>query len=92
MSGIDFTPAVVIWVVLAIATLALALYRKLVSSGETDLIYLGPGEERHLPQQMELANKLKTIDHFGKSLTVITLAIGLIVSLVYLYRAFLVHN
>jgi hypothetical protein len=84
MSGIDFTPAVVIWVVLAIATLALALYRKLVSSGKRDLIYLGPGAERLLPQQVELAGKLKTIDHFGKSLTVITLAIGLIVSLAYL--------
>jgi hypothetical protein len=84
MSGIDLTPAVVIWVVLAIATLALALYRKLVSSGETDLIYLGPRQERHLPEQVALAGKLKTIDHFGKSLTVLTLTIGLIVSLAYL--------
>jgi hypothetical protein len=92
MTGINLTPAVVIWVILAIATLGLALYRKLVSSGEADLIHLGPGQERQIPGQVALADKLKTIDHFGKSLTVITLAIGLIVSAAYLYRAFLVHN
>jgi hypothetical protein len=92
MNGIDLTPAVVIWVVLAIATLGLELYRKLVSSGEGDLIHLGPGQERHISEQVVLEGKLRTIDHFGKSLTVITLTIGLIVSAAYLYRAFLIQN
>ena len=92
MNGINLTPALVIWMVLAVATLGLALYRKLVSSGETDLIQLGPGRDRHISEQVVLEGKLRTIDHFGKSLTVITLAIGLIVSAAYLYRAFLIHD
>lgn len=92
MADINLTPAVVIWVILAIATLGLALYRKLTSAAEEDLIHLGPGEERHIPEQVELANKLKVIDRWGKILTVITVAIGLAMAAVYLYQAFLVHR
>jgi hypothetical protein len=92
MVGINLTPAVVIWVVLAIATLGLALYRKLISASEEDLIHLGPGEERRIPEQVALAGKLKTVDHFGKSLTVITIAIGLGVAALYLYQALMIHK
>ncbi len=89
---INLTPAVVIWAVLAIATLGLALYRKLISAGEEDLIHLGPGEERHIPEQVVLATKLKAVDRWGKTLTVITIAIGLATAALYLYQAFLVHK
>jgi len=92
MAGITLTPAVVIWVILAIVTLGLALYRKLISAGEEDLIHLGPGEERRIPEQIALAGKLKAIDRWGKTLTVITVAIGLAMAGVYLYQAFLVHK
>ena len=34
----------------------LALYRKLISAGEEDLIHLGPGEERFIPGQIALAD------------------------------------
>ncbi len=92
MAGIPLTPAVVIWVILAIATLALALYRKLISAGEEDLIHLGPGEERHIPEQVALAGKLKAVDRWGKIMTVTSAFIGLAIAAVYLYRAFLVHK
>jgi hypothetical protein len=92
MAGINLTPAVVIWVVLAIATLCLALFRKLISAGEADLIHLGPGEERHIPEQMALAGKLKAVDRWGKILTVITVLVGLGMAAVYLYQAFLVNR
>jgi hypothetical protein len=92
MAGINLTPAVVIWVILAIATLGLALYRKLISASEEDLIHLGPGEERHIPKQVALESRLKTIDHWGKILTVITVLIGLVVAACYLYQAFLTHQ
>jgi uncharacterized membrane protein len=92
MADINLTPAVVIWVILAIATLGLALYRKLISSSEEDLIHLGPGEERHIPEQIALEAKLKAIDRWGKTLTVITVVVGLVMAAVYLYQAFLVHK
>jgi len=92
MANINLTPAVVIWVILAIATLGLALYRKLISAGEEDLIHLGPGEERRIPEQVALAGKLKAVDRWGKTLTVITVLIGLAMAAIYLYQAFLVHK
>jgi uncharacterized membrane protein len=92
MADINLTPAVVIWVILAIATLGLALYRKLISASEEDLIRLGPGEERQIPTQVALAARLKTVDRWGKTLTVITVAVGLAMAAVYLYQAFMVHK
>ena len=77
---------------LAIATMGLALYRKLISASEEDLIHLGPGEERHIPEQIALEGRLKTVDRWGKILTVVTVLVGLAVAAVYLYQAFLVHN
>jgi uncharacterized membrane protein len=92
MADFNLTPAVVIWVILALATLGLALYRKLISAGEEDLIHLGPGEERHIPEQVALEAKLDAIDRWGKILTVITVLVGLAMAAVYLYQAFLVHK
>jgi hypothetical protein len=92
MFGFNLTPAVMIWAVLAIATLALALYRKLVSASEEDLVHLGPGEDRQIPGQFALAAKLEGIDRWGKILTVITIAIGLAVATLYLYQAWLLHK
>ncbi len=92
MADFNLTPVVVIWAVLAIATLGLALYRKLVSASEEDLVHLGPGEERQIPGQVALATKLVGIDRWGKVLTVITIAVGFTVAALYLYQAWLVHK
>jgi hypothetical protein len=92
MAAINLAPAVVIWMVFAIATLGLALYRKLLSAGEEDLIHLGPGEERQIPGQVALDARLKAVDRWGKILTVITVAVGLVMAAVYLYQQFLIHK
>ncbi len=92
MFSFNLTPVVVIWAILAIATLGLALYRKLVSASEEDLVHLGPGEERQIPGQVALAAKLESVDRWGKILTVITIVIGLAIAPLYLYQAWLVHR
>lgn len=92
MADFNLTPVVVIWAVLAIATLGLALYRKFVSAGEQDLVHLGPGEERQIPGQIALASRLNGVDRWGKILTVVTIAIGLSVATLYLYQAWLIHK
>ena len=92
MFSFNLTPVVVIWAILAIATLGLALYRKLVSASEEDLVHLGPGEERQIPGQVALAAKLESVDRWGKILTVITIVIGLAIATLYLYQAWLVHR
>jgi len=92
MSEFNLTSVVLIWAVLAVATLGLALYRKLASANEEDLVHLGPGEERQIPAQVALAAKLEGIDRWGKILTVITMMVGLAMAALYLYQAWLVHK
>jgi len=81
------TPIVMIWVVLGIATLGLALYRKLISAHEEDVIHLAAGEERQIPAQKALAHRLEAIDRWGKILTVVTLLIGVAIGIAYMYQA-----
>ncbi len=81
------TPIVMIWVVLGVATLGLALYRKLITANEEDLIHLGPGEERQIPEQAALARKLEAIDRYGKILTIVTIALGVAIGIAYMYQA-----
>jgi hypothetical protein len=83
----NMMPIVMIWVVLGVATLGLALYRKLISANEEDLIHLGPGEERQIPEQVTLARKLEAIDRWGKVLTIVTVAIGVAIGGAYMVQA-----
>lgn len=82
----NLTPYVILWAVLGVATLALAIYRKLVMLHQEDeLVHLGAGEEKMIPQQVALAHKMDTVDKWGKTLTVLTVVYGLAMAAVYLY-------
>jgi hypothetical protein len=83
----NLTPFVILWSILALAVLGLALYRKLVANHEDDLIHIGPGEEKLIPQQVQIAAKLEVVDRWGKTLTVIVAAAGLLIAAAYLYQA-----
>jgi hypothetical protein len=83
----NIIPYVVTWCLLALAVLGLALYRKLASLREDDLIHIGPGEEKLIPKQVALFHKLEVVDRWGKTLTVIVAAGGLFLAVLYLYRA-----
>jgi hypothetical protein len=84
-----FTPYVILWSILALTILGLALYRKFVANREEDLVHLGPGEEKEIPKQVQLAVKLETVDRWGKTLTVVAAAFGLVLAAAYLYEAWL---
>jgi len=86
------TPLMIIWFIIGLATAGLALYRKLLSMREEDLIHLAPGEEKLIPQQVDMAHKMDVIDVWGKSLTAATVALGLVVGAVYLYHAWLINQ
>ena len=84
----NMTFAVVLWMVLGVATLVLAVYRWVLSSHyENDVIHLGPGEEKEIPRQASLALKMNSIDRWGKTMTVITAVLGLALASAYLYEA-----
>ena len=83
----NLTPFVILWSMLALAVLGLAFYRKLTANHEDDLIHVGPGEEKLIPQQVQMAAKLEVVDRWGKILTVIFAAAGLLIAAAYLYQA-----
>lgn len=80
-------PYVMLWCLLALVVLALALFRKLASMQEDSLIHIGPGEEKLIPKQVEMTHRLHAIDAWGKTLTVIVIAGGLLLAAIYLYKA-----
>lgn len=83
----NLTPFVILWALLGIATLTLAVYRKLVMLHQEDeLVHLGAGEEKMIPQQVALAQKMDVVDKWGKTLTVLTVVYGLAMAAVYLYE------
>jgi hypothetical protein len=84
----NLIPYIVLWSVLAVAVLGLALYRKLLTiHGDDELIHLAPGEEKLIPQQVALGNKLDFVDRWGKTLTISTAAFGLVIAAVFLFQA-----
>ncbi len=89
----NLTFVVAIWVVLGVATLALAMYRMFFAAhNEEDVVRLAPGEEAAVVKQTEVAKKLAQIDHWGKILTVITAVVGLGLASTYLYQAWSSQN
>jgi uncharacterized membrane protein len=74
-----------IWCAMAILVLSLAIYRKVVSDSQDDLVHLAEGEEKLIPQQVNVANKLSFIDKWGQTLTIVTVVFGLILGSIYLY-------
>ncbi len=50
-------------------------------------MHLGAGEEKEIPRQVLLAQRMGTIGRWGKTLTVITAVIGLGLATAYLYQA-----
>ena len=81
------TAFVIFWAILGTATLALALYRKFVSMREDDYLHLAASEERLIPQQVATFRKIGSIDKWGITMTIVTVALGLALAALYLYQA-----
>jgi hypothetical protein len=83
-----FTALMVLFLVLVVATASLALYRKFVTMREDDYVHIAEGEEKLIPQQLEVAQKIAALDRWGEILTVVTAAYGLVIGALYLYQRF----
>lgn len=77
----------VIWVAMAIATGALALYRKYVSREEVDVIHLRESESTVVSSQEAFAHRLEAIDRWGKILTIVLIAYGVVLACGYVVMA-----
>jgi len=78
-----------IWCLLAVVVLSLAGYRKLVARREDDLVHLGDSDAVLVDSQKSLAERLSSIDKWGKALTFVTLILGLVIASVYLYQGWI---
>ena len=77
-----------VWVVLGVATLILAIYRHILTvHNEEDVVHLADSEQAEIAKQTSLARRLKTIDGWGMSMTVVVTIIGLGLATAYLYQA-----
>ena len=84
----SITFIVAIWAALGATTLALAIYRMVfVAHNEEDVLRLGPGEEGAARAQVTVAKRVKGIDRWGETMTVIFAVVGLGLASMYLYQA-----
>ncbi len=74
-------------VLLVLATLALAAYRKFVTREEDDLVHLGEGSMQHAAKQEALARTLSQLDKFAKILVTVTVLYGLGLGATMIYQA-----
>jgi ABC-type uncharacterized transport system permease subunit len=82
------TPYIVLWSLLGLVVLGLALYRKLIMLHEEDeLVHIAESEQRLIPHQITLNEKIHKIDRWGEVLTVATVVCGLLIAGAYLWGA-----
>jgi hypothetical protein len=77
----------VVWAAMAVATIALAIYRKVIANHEDTTIHLTHGGGAVVDSQAAMAAKLGAIDKWGKALTVATFVLGVAIFCVYVYEA-----
>jgi len=82
-----YIPFVVFWVILALAVIGLIVYRRFVSADEDDMIHVSDAAGTATAHQVSVAAKLEQIDKWGKMLTVVTVAYGLILAAIYVYQS-----
>jgi len=85
--NINLLPFTVLWMVLAMVVVGLIFYRKWVARAEDDTLHVMDSEIGMISQQAFVAQKLESIDRWGKALTAIALVYGLVVGAGYVYQS-----
>jgi len=84
--NLNLFPFAVMWAVLALIVLALMVIRKKVAAGEDDTLHVMDGDAASIPRQQKIAHDLELIDRWGKALTVVAIALGLVVGGLFVYQ------
>ena len=80
----DLRPLIVLWGLLAASVLVLIVWRKTVARNEDDQVHLLHTEA--VPQQALVAQKLEQIDKWGKIVTAVTVAFGVLIAAIFVYQ------
>jgi hypothetical protein len=81
----NWTPYVIAWMCLGVATLGLAVYRKFLAMKEDDYIHIEEWKAGEVVKQETMAHKMRSIDRYGEALSVLTVLGGLVLGIAYLY-------
>lgn len=83
--NLNLFPFLILWGVLAVVVVALIVWRKIVSSHEDDFVHV-MGDASLVTEQASVAHKLDVIDKLGKTMTAITVILGLALGALYLWQ------
>jgi hypothetical protein len=87
--NVNLLPFTILWVILATIVIGVLMYRWWISRDEDDSLHVMESETGVVSRQAAMAQKLESIDRWGKVLTVVALVYGLLLGLVYLYKAYI---
>jgi hypothetical protein len=82
--NLDFRLLLGLWALLAATVLALIVWRKTVARSEDDQVHLLHTEA--VPHQAAVAHKLEQIDKWGKIVTAVTIAYGVLIAGLFIYQ------
>jgi hypothetical protein len=84
----NLMPLVILWMVLALAVLALLVWRKAVARNEDDNLHVLDGAAAQTSSvQAAVAEKLELIDKWGKIVTIVTVVYGVALGGLYVYQS-----
>jgi hypothetical protein len=82
--NLDFRLLLGLWALLAATVLALIVWRKTVARNEDDQVHLLHTEA--VPHQAAVAHKREQIDKWGKIVTAVTIAYGVLIAGLFIYQ------
>jgi len=83
----NWTPYLIVWICLGVATLGLALYRKFFTMKGDGHIHVEDWKAAEVDKQESAAHKFHAIDRWGEALTILTTVAGLALAVTYVYAA-----
>jgi hypothetical protein len=86
--NVSLTPFVAGWLALACTIAGLAIYRRLVSAREDDMLHVLDNES-HVLKQAAIAHQLDMVDRWGKILSVTATVYGALLAVGYFYQVWM---
>ena len=84
----NMTILIAIWAAMAVVVAILAAYRLFIGRREEDTVHLAESEIGEIAEQSQIARRIDWADRWGKILTAVTVVYGVVLAVVYIYRAF----
>lgn len=75
-----------VWAALTLVVISLGVARRVAARKDDEYVHLSDAELAAIPRQLAIANKLERIDTWGKRLTVVDVAFGLVLLAVLIYQ------